>query len=328
MTHRAKAYGFLTILLLLFYAELPAQETGTKEIKDFGSNPGNLKMYVHAARHKRDSIAKPLVIVLHGCNQSAANVAKITGWNKIAEENDLIVLYPEQRFLNNPSYCFNWFNEQDIHKGQGECESIWQMINYVRSGYNIDSTRIVITGLSAGAAMSVVMMATHPQTFSYGAIFAGGAYKLETQAMNVFRAMAGKKNIPREELVKQVRLQNSSYTGSYPRMIIYHGQDDQVVDPHNSKLLVDQWTGVHQCDTIADKVDTAYQNIQGITRYEYRDKSNKPSVIFYEVKGLGHQLLVKPGTGREEGGRTGIYAVNRNFHSTWHVAKESGLVKE
>lgn len=319
---------YITIILTLLVNTLCAQQNDDlKEVKSFGSNPGNLRMFLHAGTGK-DSIAMPLIVVLHGCNQDAENVARLTGWNKLADENGLIVLYPEQRLANNPAYCFNWFNEEDINKGKGECESIWQMITYMRANYNIDSTKIIITGLSAGAAMSVVMMATHPGAFSYGAIFAGGAYKLETDRMDVLKAMAGKKNIPREELVKNIREQNPTYTGSYPKVIIYHGLDDHVVDPYNSKLLVDQWTGIHGCDTVPDKTDSAYHNMPDITRMEFLDNSGKACVIYYQVQNLGHQLLVKPGSKKDEGGRTGIYGVNRNFHSTWNVAREAGLVKE
>ena len=317
----------LSIITLLFVPVVNAQAGTTKEIQSFDSNPGNLKMFVYASKHSKDTVAKPLVVVLHGCGQTAGDAAKLTGWNKLADLNDLIVLYPQQRITNNPNLCFNWFIEGDITKGKGESESIRQMIEYAQHNYNIDSTKIIITGLSAGAAMSVAMMATHPQMFSHGAIFAGGAYKLETRPAHVLKAMAGKKDITRDELVKNVMQADTSYKGKFPMVMIFQGTKDIVVAPKNAKLLIDQWTGVHQCDTIADKIDAAYQD-KSITRKEYRDKDSKPAVIYYEVSDLGHQLLVDPGSGAREGGQTGIFGADRNFHSTYEVAKESGLIKK
>ena len=94
-----------------------------KEIPTFGTNPGNLKMFIHA-----DTLQtiknKPLVLVLHGCTQNANDIAELTGWNKLADKNDFIVVYPQQKFLNNAQLCFNWFTKVDQQKNQGENQSI------------------------------------------------------------------------------------------------------------------------------------------------------------------------------------------------------------
>jgi len=319
-------------ILLLFFVFLfssskiysPEQEALT-EVEIFGTNPGNLKMFVHN-NFPNDTTRSPLVIVLHGCGQSAGDVAELTGWNKLADLNHFIVVYPQQKFVNNPDLCFNWFLDEDIEKNQGECESIYQMICFAKQHYAIDSNRIFITGLSAGAAMSVVMAATHPELFKCGAIFAGGAYKIGTNAMDGTMAMLGKKYIPKEKLVENVKEQNPKYAGQYPPLIIYQGLKDPIVNYKSTSLLINQWAGIHNADTIPDKIEKSFMGIMDITRKEYSDSLGKTIIIYYEVDNLGHCLLIKPGEQDDEGGRKGIFGVDKGFHSTYQTAKEFGII--
>ncbi|HRD39234.1 MAG TPA: PHB depolymerase family esterase, partial [Bacteroidia bacterium] len=142
---------------------------------DFGTNPGNLSLFYYIPKSARPNA--PLVLVLHGCSQGANAVAELTGWNKLADDYGFCVAYPQQHFPNNPSHCFNWFKKNEIERGNGECESIKQMVEYMQKKFSISKDSVFVTGLSAGAAMSVVMIATQPAIFKAAAIFAGGPYK-------------------------------------------------------------------------------------------------------------------------------------------------------
>jgi poly(hydroxyalkanoate) depolymerase family esterase len=321
----------LFLLLLTFILSsgkiYTPQEEPLKEVENFGDNPGNLKMFLHN-KFSTDSNALPLVIVLHGCGQTAKDVADLTGWNKLADLNQFIVLYPQQKFVNNPDLCFNWFLKDDIEKDQGECESIFQMISYVQQHYAVDASKIFVTGLSAGAAMAVVMLATHPELFKCGAIFAGCAYKIAEHPVDATKAMWGQLYIPKEQLAEKVRQQNPAYAGRYPALIIYQGLDDLIVSCKSTPLLINQWTSITHCDTIADKTEKQFMGVKDITRSEYADSSGRTSVIYYEINNLGHALLVKPGKKEDEGGRTGLFGVNKGFHSTYQTAKEFGIIDQ
>lgn len=320
---------FLCICLLSLLNQLAAQsnKNGLEEISHFGTNPGNLKLFVHPPT-STDSLPKALVLVLHGCSQSAADIAELSGWNKLADSNNFIVFYPQQKILNNPNLCFNWFNKKDVNKGQGECESIFEMIAYAQAHYVIDSSRIFITGMSAGAAMSLAMLATHPETFQAGAIFAGGAYKIAQNAFEAGIAMTGGKSEEHEVLKARIKGQNPDYKGQYPRLILYQGLSDPVVHPRNAQLIIDQWTGIHACDTLPDKTEAAYSGIADITRKEYADSNGRVMLIYFEVKNLGHRLMVKPGDGKEEGGQTSLFGIDKGYHSTWHTARDFGILRE
>ncbi|MBK7819319.1 MAG: hypothetical protein IPJ60_18635 [Sphingobacteriaceae bacterium] len=110
-------------------------------------------------------------------------------------------------------------------------------------------------------------------------------------------------------------------------MIIYQGLNDAVVNKKNALFLVNQWTGVNNIDTIADVIEPAFMNIEDIKRTQYTDSLGQTPVILYEVKNLGHKLLIKPGDKENEGGTKGLFGVDKGFHSTYQTAKEFGILK-
>lgn len=296
------------------------------KIENFGSNPGNLNMYYYDKENNNDSL-KPLVVVLHGCGQSANDVSELTGWNKLADINDFMVLYPQQKFSNNPNLCFNWFKSKDIDKGKGECESIYQMIHYLTENFNIDKNKVYITGLSAGAAMSMALLATHPQIFSAGAVFAGTAYRIANNPVTAMNVMFGNKHVSNFELAHKVVMQNVEYKRKYPKLIVYQGLNDPIVNYKNSDFIISQWATLFKMDTIPDKIETNFKNIKEITRFEYQDEDSISEIIYYEIENLGHRLLVKPGENIDEGGKTGMFGLNIGFHSTYQTALDFGLIK-
>src|SRR5476649_921006 len=75
------------------------QAVGLTEIADFGPNPGALRMFVHVPA-KLPKTA-PLVVILHGCGQTAAGYALGTGWRDAADRLGFVLLAPEQPSANN-----------------------------------------------------------------------------------------------------------------------------------------------------------------------------------------------------------------------------------
>lgn len=315
------------LILLFFFSSIIYGQTIT-EVIDFGTNPGNLSMYVYSPARLGKNIKTPLVIVLHGCSQSAQLVSDQTGWSKLADQFGFRILYPQQKAANNPSMCFNWYRSADIDRDKGECYSIEQMIDAFEKEYSIDSSKIFITGLSAGAAMSVVMMATYPATFNTGVIFAGGAYKSALNIMTTTSAMMGWVNRTPLEWGDYVRSADPSFKGSFPKIIIYQGKRDLVVNHRNAHELIEQWTNLHSTDTLADDTINDFANNINIKKYIYKNSSNEVVVSYYEVKNIGHALMVNPGNCRDEGGKNVAFSVDDDYFSTYWTAIDFGLIKE
>src|SRR4051812_36157306 len=163
-----------------------------QEVADFGTNPGALRMLTYAP----DSLpGKPaLVVALHGSMQSAAQYDLGAGWSTLADRHGFVLLMPEQNQQNNPNRSFNWFQLGDTRRNDGEACSIAQMVEKAALDFNIDRKRIFIAGLSAGGAMSLVMLATYPDIFAAGAVIAGLPYGGATNVQEALRGMFQESN--------------------------------------------------------------------------------------------------------------------------------------
>lgn len=296
-------------------------------INEFGNNPGNLRMYMYSPADLPIDSTAPLVVVLHGCLQNASNVAKQTGWNQLAERYGFRILYPQQKIWNNPQKCFCWYNGKDIEKGQGEVSSIYQMIQQGKLLYATDSTKVFVTGLSAGAAMSVTLMADYPGTFNAGAIFAGGPYKAATNIWTGMMALYGWRVKKPDTWGNYIREQNPAYAGSYPSIIIYHGKMDVVVNRRNATELVKQWTNIHHINYQPTEIIPHFANNRSIEKRIHCDSTGKALVTYYRIKGLGHALPVDPGKCENQGGRIGLFSADKNYYSTYWVAVDFGLIE-
>src|SRR5262245_30109569 len=106
------------------------------ELGAFGSNPGALSAKVYVPP---DLPAKaPLVVVLHGCTQTAAGYDYGAGWSRLADQEGFALLFAEQRRANNPNLCFNWFLASDAKRDSGEALSIRQMIEALIIAQDLD----------------------------------------------------------------------------------------------------------------------------------------------------------------------------------------------
>ncbi len=320
---------YYSLIVLIFICSAIHAQNDLQEIKEFGTNPGNLRMFLYNPDSTSKTTAKvPLVIALHGCTQTAKSMAEISGWNELAKRYHFMVIYPQQKFLNNPSNCFDWFNKSSIEKDHGEVFSIKQMVDYARKTYLIDTANIFVYGLSAGAAMGVALLADYPYIFKSGAILAGGPYGGTADVLDEFSAMSSPKDLPAKVLENTVRSQNTDYMGNYPSLIIYHGEDDDVVNIKNSYQLVKQWAGLVHTDTVPAVTQSAFAGNSDITRKIYSDNLHTERILFYEVANLGHALPVFPGDSVKQGGHTGLFSVNKHFFSTYWIAKDFRLIPD
>src|SRR3977135_1413135 len=96
---------------------------------------------------------------------------------------------PQQQPFNNANGCFNWFLPEDTARDSGEACSIRQMIEQMIRGVGVDRKSIFVTGLSAGGAMTSVMLATYPDIFAGGAIIAGLPYGIATNMQEALKGM-------------------------------------------------------------------------------------------------------------------------------------------
>ncbi len=310
--------------LFIFLFSLGAVAQDMPEVEKFGKNQGKLGLFVYVPENLPAGNV-PLVVVLHGCAQDAHGMMRLSGWNKLADENGFIVAYPEQKGTNNANRCFNWFYGKDTELGKGEVASIHQAVDYVKQNYSVDENRVSITGVSAGAAMAVTAAALYPGDYSGVASYAGGPFGSGNIISGV-GSMFGWVDRQSWEWARRVRLANEGYRGEYPKMVILQGTDDIVVNPKNALEIMEQWTGLHEIERVPTLINEAFQDNPKVKRSSWIDTDGVENVVLYEFKGLSHVLALEVGKEKHQGGSDGLFSVDIGFHSTYWIAKEFGLI--
>jgi poly(hydroxyalkanoate) depolymerase family esterase len=284
------------------------------EERDFGPNPGDLRMFRHIPA--RLPPGAPLVVVLHGCGQTAAAYDEGAGWSRLADRHGFALLAPDQKAANNPNGCFNWFAPDDHARGRGEAASIAQMIETLVKARKLDPRRIFITGLSAGGAMSSAMLAAYPELFAGGAIIAGLPFGAAANVYEALNAMRHVSDRPAAQWGDAVR-GASGHAGPWPSVSIWQGDADAVVHAANAEAIAAQWANVH--GLIEAPV---LEEHNGHQRLVWRDANGRPVMESYLIAGLGHGV---PITG--EHGKAGPFMLEAGISSTARIAEFWGLTR-
>jgi poly(hydroxyalkanoate) depolymerase family esterase len=289
-----------------------------REIWNFGSNPGALRMFVHLP--PQVSGDRALVVVLHGCTQSAAGYDLGAGWSTLADRFGFALLLPEQQRSNNRNGCFNWFQAGDIERGHGEACSIRQMVDKMVSDHGINPARVFVTGLSAGGAMTSVMLATYPDVFAGGAIVAGLPYGAATNVQQAFETMFQCPPRPAQAWGDLVR-GASPHNGPWPRVSVWHGGADATVIPSNASEIVKQWTNVHGLPV----APTAQTIVDGYPRQVWVNSDGDELIESYTITNMGHGTPLATGRSDHECGAVGPFLLEVGISSSYHIAKFFGL---
>ncbi|WP_431968217.1 extracellular catalytic domain type 1 short-chain-length polyhydroxyalkanoate depolymerase [Actinacidiphila sp. bgisy160] len=311
--------ALLALLLALFTVPHSASAASLTQVSGFGSNPGNLSMYAYVPANLPSGA--PLVVALHGCTQSASDYFGHSGWPKYADAYGFALVFPQTTSANNANSCFNWFQSQDYTRGQGEALSIKQMVDYARTQYGSDASRVYITGLSAGGAMTAVMLADYPDVFAGGSIDSGIPAGCATDLISGLTCQNNPVGKTPQQWGDLVRGASGGWTGPWPRVAVWQGTADTTVNPANATESRDQWTNVWG---ISQTPSSTASLPGGTTQAVYDDAGGKPAVETYTVSGMAHGLAVSPGSAGDQCGTTGTYYLNY-ICSSYYTARFWGL---
>jgi poly(hydroxyalkanoate) depolymerase family esterase len=299
---------------------LPGARSPLTEVSDFGDNPGGLRMFTFLppARPKRPA----LVVVLHGCGQDARGYDHGAGWSTLARRYGFALLMPQQQEINNANTCFNWFNRDDIARDQGEAASIKRMIDKMVYDHHIHRRRIYITGLSAGGAMTTVMLATYPELFAAGAVIAGLPFGIAGNVREALNGMMISPSRPSRELGDLVR-NASRHRGPWPRLSVWHGSADRTVHPGNADEIVKQWLDLHGLP----EAPMSEAKVDGHPRQVWWNAEGETVVESYTIAGMAHGTPLGLADNDERYGAEGAFQIEAGISSSYHIARFFGLTR-
>jgi poly(hydroxyalkanoate) depolymerase family esterase len=263
-----------------------------------------------------------LVVVLHGCGQTAAGYDLGAGWSTLAKRYGFALLMPEQRPSNNAHLCFNWFNPEDTTRNQGEVGSIRAMIARMVDDVGIDRGRIFVTGLSAGGAMTSAMLATYPEVFAGGAVIAGLPFGVATNMREALSGMFQSPARPAPALGDLVR-NASSHKGPWPKLSVWHGSADRTINPANANEIVKQWLDVHGLPSMP----MAEATVDGYPRQIWWNADGETIVESYTITDMAHGAPLGIADNDERYGAQGAFLIEAGISSSYHIARFFGLTE-
>ncbi len=257
---------------------------GGKLIAASYGNPAGTRAYKLYIPSRYHGQALPLLVMLHGCNQSSDDFAAGTRMNVIAEEASCLVVYPEQPGDANPARCWNWFRPSDQRRGQGEPSLIAGITRQVMADYAVDPRRVYISGLSAGAAAAAVMGAAYPDLYAAIGVHSGLACGAANDLSSAFAAMQHG-NIVASFEPGDVLAGEEEPDPVLPT-IVFHGDRDTTVHPRNGDHVI-----ARQIGTATSEKQVHRGRVAGghaYTRTVHADASGRLTLEQWEIHGGGH----------------------------------------
>jgi len=233
----------------------------------------------------------PLVVMLHGCKQDPDDFAAGTRFNEVAEAHGLLVAYPAQSANANGSNCWNWFDPRAQTRDGAEPSIIAGIVREIGEAYRIEEGRVFVAGLSAGAAMAVVLGETYPDVFAAVGAHSGLPYGAAHNVPSAFAAMHGG-----AQVAAAVGALASGAAGRAPAAsrgvptIVFHGESDATVALHNGLAIVDQAVSnlEQQRGPLTPEVQERMARGRRCTRTTHLDGDGLPVVEQWIVHGGGH----------------------------------------
>ncbi len=238
------------------------------------------QLYVPPGVTRASRTRLPLLVMLHGCGQTAHDLAASSCMNQRAARERFLVLYPEQERVANAQGCWNWYARRN-GKAQAEAATLLAAIDQVMGQFAVHPARVGVAGLSAGASMAAQMALLAPQRFCGVAMHSGAPPGSAESATSALAAMRGEREPQRAEPADAALAPLA-----LPPLLLLHGDADGVVALQSARRTAAWWA-----DQLGARPGAVRVQQRGVRRAmrltEWRARG-KVQVVLREVVGLGH----------------------------------------
>jgi MYXO-CTERM domain-containing protein len=170
------------------------------------------------------------------------------------------------------------------------------MINYVVQNKNGDANRVYVAGHSSGGMMTNILVGSYPDVFKAGAAYAGVAFAcfatgpVDSLGWNS-NCATGKVTMTGAQWGNLVRAADPGFSGTRPRMQLWHGTVDATVNFTNFGEEIKEWTNV--LGVSATPTSTENNALQSTwIRTRYTDSAGVVQVEAIQETGQPHNLVV------------------------------------
>ncbi|GAA4877001.1 extracellular catalytic domain type 1 short-chain-length polyhydroxyalkanoate depolymerase [Kitasatospora terrestris] len=260
------------------------------QVTNFGTNPTGLLMHVYVPAGVKPN--PPILLALHGCQGTGPYMYSSTDFASLADQYGFLVIYPS----TSPSgSCWDVSSDQALTRNGGsDPVGLMSMITYAEQHYGGNANAVYVTGESSGGMMTNVMLADYPDVFKAGAAFMGVPYHcFATGTVRGWNSACAQGRVSMTPQQWGGLVRNTAYpgyTGPRPRVQLWHGTADTILNYNNFGEEIKQWTDVLGVSRTPSATDTP---ASGWTRTRYNNSAGTTQVEAYSIAGAGHQLPVQ-----------------------------------
>ena len=268
MTNKKAAIGAVLILIIL-PALLAVIEAVSFHVRNRNNgsivSSGQAREYIlYVPRSYDRSRPTPLVISMHGAGGWPAQQMELSLWNRLAESQRFIVVYPSGVEGGGPT-IWRVGPEEGLRK---DVRFISALIDKLEAAYNIDPARIYATGFSNGGGMAFVLSCTLSDRIA--AVGMVGAAQ----------------TLPWTWCTDPRPVPMIAFHGSADRMAPYNGGRSPIAPDLFPSIpaWTANWARRNRCAPNPTESAVAAD----VTRREYTNCADGAAVVLFTVRGGGH----------------------------------------
>lgn len=263
-----KTLAWRAAMPLVIVCALPATaaaQTLTGPVARSSWATSNVPSYISMYEYIPTKLANPppVLVAAHYCGGSASALfgdgdSSLGGMPKVeqlASQYGVIMIFPQTANDCNGASgcsvdCWDVGSSASLtHGGDGDTEAIAEMIQYEITTRGANPNRVYVMGVSSGAFMVQALAAVYPEVFQAGAEFSGvpaGCWSDGWSASSNWSntCAMGNDTMSAAAWGALAKSMYPGYSGPRPRLQLYHGTSDTIVNYADMTEAILQWTNV------------------------------------------------------------------------------------